>query len=539
VKGLGGFQLVVDARDASAVERLRARKRRPDKPFALMFPDLDAVRARCEADALETALLCSAQAPIVLLRKQRHAAGIAPAIAPGSPELGAMLPYTPLHHLLVRELGFPVVATSGNLSEEPIAVDECEALERLGAVADLFLVHDRPIARPVEDSVVRVVLGRELVLRRARGYAPYPLPVPAGGTAPVLLATGAHLKSTVSLLVAGGVVTSAHVGDLDSPEARSAYARAAKDLVALHEAEPAAIACDLHPDYFSTRFAEDSGLPRVPVQHHVAHVAACMAENGLPGPVLGVAWDGTGDGGDGTVWGGEFLLVEAPGHVRRFAHLAHFRLPGGERAVREPRRAALGALHAAGLPWTADLAPVAGFADGERRVLGSMLERGVQAPLTSSAGRLFDAVASLLGLRQVTGFEGQAAMALEWVCDEAAANLPDYSIALEGDAPIRLDWHPMLEAILRDLRRGAPAGAIAAAFHRALAEAIARVARRAGIRQVALTGGCFQNRFLLECSVEALRTAGLEPFWHRQVPPNDGGISIGQAAWAAATMAGR
>jgi len=538
MKGLGGFHLLVDARNAAAVARLRARKRRPDKPFALMFPDLESIRAQCEADDLETALLASPRAPIVLLRRRTDATGLAPEIAPGSPELGAMLPYTPLHHLLLRELGFPVVATSGNLSEEPIAFDEREALERLGGVADLFLVHDRPIARPVEDSVVRVVLGRELVLRRARGYAPYPLPIPAGGKAPVLLATGAHLKSTVSLLVADGVVTSAHVGDLDTPEARSAYTRAAEDLEALHEAAPAAIACDLHPDYFSTRFAEDSGLPRVPVQHHVAHVAACMVENGLRGPVLGVAWDGTGDGGDGTIWGGEFLLVEAPGRVRRIAHLAHFRLPGVERAVREPRRAAFGVLHAAGIEWAAELAPVASFAEDERRVLRTMLERGVQAPLASSAGRLFDAVASLLGLRQVATFEGQAAMELEWACDEADAKLPGYAIALEGDAPIRLDWRPMLAAIAEDLRRGVPVGAIAAAFHRALADAIAAVARRAGIRQIALTGGCFQNRILLERSVEALRAAGLEPFWHRQVPPNDGGISVGQAVWATATLSG-
>jgi hydrogenase maturation protein HypF len=536
VKGLGGFHLMVDARDTAAVARLRARKRRPDKPFALMFPDLDSIRAQCEANALETALLTSSQAPIVLLRRRRDAAGLAREIAPGSPELGAMLPYTPLHHLLMRELGFPVVATSGNLSEEPIAFDERAALERLGAMADLFLGHDRPIARPVEDSVVRVVLGRELVLRRARGYAPYPLPVLEG--APVLLATGAHMKCTVSLVAAGGIVTSAHIGDLDTPEARSAYARAAEDLEALYEAAPVAIACDPHPDYFSTRFAEQTGLPRVPVQHHLAHVAACMAENGLRGPVLGVAWDGTGDGGDGTVWGGEFLLVEAPGRVRRVAHLAHFRLPGGERAVREPRRAALGALHEAGLGCPDDLPPVAGFPEEERKVLRAMLAQGIQAPLTSSAGRLFDAVASLLGLRQLASFEGQAAMELEWACDQDAASLPDYAIALEGDAPIRLDWRPMLAAIVRDLRGGVPAGTIATAFHRALATAIAEVARRAGIHQVALTGGCFQNRILLQRSVEALRAAGLEPFWHRQVPPNDGGLSVGQAAWAAATLGG-
>ncbi len=548
VKGLGGFHLWVDGRSPAAVERLRSRKGRAEKPFALMFPGLAAVRALCEVAPPEAQLLESPQAPIVLLRRraatESGAYGLAAQVAPGSPELGAMLPYTPLHHLLMGALGFPVVATSGNRGEEPIAIDEREALDRLQGIADLFLVHDRPIARPVEDSVVRVVLGRELVLRRGRGYAPYPLPLAGAEEAPGLIATGAHLKNTVSLLVAGRIVTSAHLGDLGTPEARAAFEQAVEDVTRLYDAAPAAVVCDLHPDYASTQYAERSGLPRVPVQHHVAHVAACMAENGLPGPVLGVAWDGTGYGTDGTIWGGEFLLIGERAEVRRMAHLRRFRLPGGERAVQEPRRAALGVLYEVFgdrfLEEAADLGPLRSFAASEQRVLHAMLAQGTHAPLISSAGRLFDAVAALAGLRQVSSYEGQAAIELEWHLDEAAG-LPAYPVDLvAGDArgtePWIVDWAPMVWRIVSDVRAGVPGGAVAAAFHRALVEAIVAVARRAGVPRLALTGGCFQNRHLLEWAVLRLREEGFEPFWHRQVPPNDGGISVGQAAWAAARL---
>ena len=542
VKGLGGFHLWVDARSATAVERLRSRKGRADKPFALMFPDLAAVRSHCELSSHEAALLASPQAPIVLLRRRSDgdAPALAPQIAPGCPELGAMLPYAPLHHLLLRELGFAVVATSGNRSEEPIATDEREAIARLQGVADLYLVHDRPIARPVEDSVARVVLGREVLLRRARGYAPYPLAVPQAGQSDVLLAVGAHMKSTVSLAAAGQVVTSSHLGDLDAPEGRDAHAAAARDLAALYEVAPAAIACDLHPDYASTRYAERSGLPLVRVQHHVAHVSACVAENGLSGEVLGVAWDGSGYGPDGTVWGGEFLLLDGAG-ARRVAHLRTFRLPGGERAVREPRRAALGALYEllgdAGFE-DSDLLSRFSFDANELRVLRSMLAGGIHAPLTSSAGRLFDAVAALAGVRQVASYEGQAAIELEWSIDDAGG-LPAYPVELReySGRPLVVDWAPMLRGIVHDLGSGATRGAVAAAFHRALATAIAAVAARIGVHRVALSGGCFQNRHLLEWSVERLRAAGFEPFWHRLVPSNDGGISLGQAAWAATQRA--
>jgi hydrogenase maturation protein HypF len=542
VKGLGGFHLWADARDADAVARLRQRKGRAEKPFALMLADLAAVRAQCALAPQEAGLLASPQAPIVLLRRRATSAApaLAAQVAPGSPELGVMLPYTPLHHLLMRELRFPVVATSGNRSEEPIAVDEREALDRLHGIAELFLVHDRPIARPVEDSVARVVLNRETLLRRGRGYAPYPLPLPHAGQGGAVLAVGAHLKNTVSLALAHQVVTGPHVGDLEAPEARDAFEEATRSLTGLYDATPSALACDLHPDYASTRYAEGSGLPLVRVQHHVAHVAACVAENGLRGAVLGVAWDGSGYGPDGTIWGGEFLKLDGP-RAQRVAHLRRFRLPGGERAIREPRRAALGALHEAlgeDLFEDQGLTDAMNFGVAELRVLRAMLANGTHAPLTSSAGRLFDAVAALVGVRQVASFEGQAAMELEWCIDEAAG-LPAYAVELlaEGERPLIVDWGPMLRSMVRDVRDGAAPGAVATGFHRALADAIVAVARRIGVHQVALSGGCFQNRHLLEWSVERLRAQGFEAFWHHKVPSNDGGLSVGQAAWAAALRA--
>lgn len=323
VKGIGGFHLLVDARDEAAVRRLRVRKRREEKPFAVMFPSLAEVNASSRVNPAEESLLTAAARPMVLLR--RTGGSIAAAVAPGNPWLGALLPYTPLHHLLMRELGFPVVATSGNASDEPIVSDERDALERLGGIADLFIVHDRPIVRPVDDSVARVVCGRELLLRRARGYAPAPIMLKAAQSG--ILAFGGHLKNTVALTHGDGAVLSQHIGDLDTVEARAAHTRAAEDLVQLHAERPVLAVRDLHPDYASTRAAEASGLPVLAVQHHLAHVAACMAEHGIVPPVLGVAWDSTGYGTDGTIWGGEFLLIAARGSSR-FAKLRPFRLPG-------------------------------------------------------------------------------------------------------------------------------------------------------------------------------------------------------------------
>jgi hydrogenase maturation protein HypF len=536
LKGLGGFQLLVDARDEAAVRRLRARKRRPRKPLALMVPDIAAAAALAAISATERDALCSPAAPIVLLRALPAAsAALAPSVAPGSLCLGLMLPTSPLHRLLTRALGFPVVATSGNLGEAPIIGEESEALARLADVADAFLVHDRPIARTVDDSVVRVIAGAPTVLRRARGYAPLPLPFPA--TTTTILALGGHQKNAVAIGSSGQIMLGPHGGDLDREETRTAFARSAERLLALHGLRARAVACDRHPDYASTRHAERLGLPLLRVPHHLAHALSGMVDHGLGGPVLAVAWDGTGYGGDGTIWGGEFLAV-APPRYRRVAHLLPFRLPGGEAAVREPRRAALGVLHilhgAAAVDLMDRFAPAGGFSARERHVLGAMLARGINAPLTSSAGRLFDAVASLLGLCQRSGFEGEAAMALEAAADmaEADAPLPD-AVLRTGTDPLVVDWRPILAALLTGCERGVSPAALAAGFHSALANAIAAVARQLGAEKVLLTGGCFQNARLTELAVARLGAIGVEAFCHRRVPPNDGGLAVGQIAFAA------
>jgi hydrogenase maturation protein HypF len=555
VKGLGGFHLMVLAEDAAAVDRLRARKRREAKPLAVMCPSRAVAARLAEVGPLEARALESPEAPIVLCRR-RPDAPVAGAVAPGNPWLGLLLPYTPLHHLLLADLGRSVVATSGNVSDEPICTDEHEALTRLGGIADLFLVHDRPIVRHVDDSLVRIVLGRELVLRRARGFAPLPVRVPVA--LPPVLAVGGHLKNTVALARGPEVFLSQHFGDLDTARARTAFEQGIADLRRLFEIAPEQVMADAHPDYHSTRHAAATGLPVQPVQHHYAHVLACMAENHLAAPVLGVAWDGTGLGPDGTIWGGEFLRVSER-DVQRVAHLRPFRLPGGEQAVKEPRRAALGLLHAVlgdQLYERRDLAPVQAFKPAELRTWRPLLARGQNAPWTSSVGRLFDAVASLLDLRQVARFEGQAAMDLEFAFEPGDA-LDSYPIELRAaesaDAPAPApaasarpdpafappgrcwvaDWAPLVHALLRDLRVGTPVWQIAARFHNSLAELVVAVARQAGERRVVLSGGCFQNKYLLERAVEALRSAGFSPYWHQRVPPNDGGLALGQAVAAA------
>jgi hydrogenase maturation protein HypF len=453
-----------------------------------------------------------------------------------------MLPYAPLHHLLLRELGFPIVATSGNLSDEPIATDETEALIRLKGIADLFLVHNRPIVRPIDDSVARIVCGRDQLLRRARGYAPAPIQM--DGLASGILALGGHLKTTVAVTLEDAVLLSQHLGDLETVAAREAHGRAVDDILKLRGLAPRLVVRDLHPDYATSRMADEMGLPVAGVQHHLAHVAACMAEHGIAPPVLGVAWDGTGYGTDGTIWGGEFLLVTEKGW-RRVAHLRGFCLPGGELAVREPRRAAIGLLYEAfGDDAFAmeELAPIAEFSPAERKVLQTMLRNDVNAPRTSSIGRLFDGFAALCGLRQSTSYEGQTAAEFEWAADGIAAERPYEFPLIPGsakDSPWILDWKPALDGMLSDRLRGVPTGAVSAAFHDGLAAALVAVARQIGEPRVILTGGCFQNARLTETAVAALRAAGHEPIWHRRVPPNDGGIALGQAVWAAWRMSGR
>jgi len=544
LKGLGGFQLLVNARDAGAVRRLRARKHREEKPFAVMCADVARADAAGVVSALERRLLTSPEAPIVLLEKRRDggSASVALNVAPGSAHLGVMLPYTPLHHLLMADVGRPLVCTSGNLSDEPMVIDEAEAVERLGGIADLFLVHDRPIVRHVDDSIARVMLGRELVMRRARGYAP--LPVDVGWQMPPTLAVGGHLKNTVAIASGSQVFISQHIGDLDHQRSQEAFRGAVSSLERLLQVEPEAVIADAHPGYASTAFARGTGLPLRQVQHHMAHVASCMAENQLTGPVLGVSWDGTGDGQDGTVWGGEFLSV-SDGAFSRVACVRPFRLPGGERAIREPRRSALGLLHALSGPAAATSSVLAdAFTTAERAVMVQALTAGLNAPVTSSAGRLFDAVAALTGLRYRSSFEGQAAMALEAAVDPAETGR--YPVRLD-DQPDRfalvpawhvpswvVDWEPAITGVMRDVAARVDTGVIAARFHNTLADMIVAVAVRVGEARVVLSGGCFQNRVLMERTVAGLRDAGFRPYWHQRVPPNDGGIALGQVAALAA-----
>lgn len=554
VKGLGGFQLVVDASNPVAIAHLREHKPRRDKPFALMVADLDQARALVAVSPAAEALLTAPEAPIVLLpRHEANASTLAVAaeVAPGNPTLGIMLPYTPLHHLLLHEVGQPVVATSGNLADEPICIDEAEAMDRLGPMADLFLVHDRPIARHVDDSVAWIVDGAPQLLRRARGYAPLPVLLPQ--SVPTLLAVGAHLKNTVALSVRNQVFISQHIGDLETAEAMAAFERVIADFIRLYEAIPAAIAHDLHPDYLSTHWALEHGQPAsplIPVQHHHAHLASCLADHGLEGQALGVTWDGTGYGTDGTIWGGEFLLGGAAG-FQRVAHLRPFHLPGGDAAVKQPRRVAfalLWELYGDEVMGWEHLAPVAALPAADRQVLAQMLRRDFHTPQTTSVGRLFDGVAALLGLHQTVTFEGQAAMALEFVAE--STELRPYPLPVRSGPAIAgpvarsatgvaliLDWQPLLEAILADLRHGVSSGIMAARFHLALTDGILALASLVGESRVALTGGCFQNRLLIERTASRLREAGFQVLLHRQVPPNDGGISLGQIAVAAAQLA--
>jgi hydrogenase maturation protein HypF len=533
VKGLGGFHLMVDARDAEAVGELRRRKHREEKPLAVMFPDCDSVERVARVSEQELRILTSPESPIVLLEKRPDTGLVCDGIAPGNPYIGAMLPYTPLHHLLLNELGFPVVATSGNLSEEPICIDEHEAAHRLKGIADHFLVHDRPIVRQVDDSIVRIVMGRPTVLRRARGFAP--LPVRLVADVPPGLAVGGHLKNSVAVSNGDQIFVSQHIGDLETGPAFQAFKRVISDLEHLLEVEPKAVAYDMHPDYLSTGWARGTKLRHLPVQHHYAHVLSCMAENEVCPPALGVAWDGTGYGTDGTIWGGEFLRVNEDG-FDRVAHFHTFPLPGGDAAIREPRRSGIGLLYSifgANACEVGELETIRSFTSAELSIICGMLSRGINSPLTSSAGRIFDAVASLIGLRQKIGFEGQAAMELEFIADRGVADRYPFSVD-ETDTTAVIDPAEMVRAILRDREEHVPNSTIASRFHNTMAEIMVAIAKLAGEEKIALSGGCFQNKLLTELAVTRLRSEGFKVYWHQRIPPNDGGIALGQLAALAA-----
>jgi hydrogenase maturation protein HypF len=529
IKGLGGFHLACDARNESAVRRLRARKRRSDKPFALMARDLAAIEEVCEVSDADRAALTSPRSPIVILPRKAEAA-LPEAIAPGNRTIGIMLPYTPLHHLLFADAPYGLlVMTSGNLSEEPIVVSNGEAQQRLAGVADWFLLHNRDIYMRVDDSVVRTFEGAERVLRRSRGYAP--LTMDLGRAVPELLACGGELKNAFCLTKGRHAILSQHIGDLENYETLVFFEETLANLKRLFRVEPHAVAYDLHPLYLSTRYALDiPNLPKVGVQHHHAHIASCMAENGLSGQVIGVAFDGSGYGPDGAIWGGEFLVAGYAGFERR-AHLRYIPLAGGDAAVREPWRAALGYLVDSGAG-----AFACQFVPEERvRIVRLMIEKGVNTVRTSSCGRLFDAVAAIVGLRQAVTFEGQAAIELEMAAQDGVAER--YPFEIEGDGPWELDFRPAIERIVREAAAGVPQGVVSARFHNTLADAIVETCRRirgeTKLARVCLSGGTFQNMRLLTTAAPALRAAGFQVVLHAKVPPNDGGIALGQAAIAA------
>lgn len=533
VKGVGGFHLMCDATDEAVVVELRRRKHRDEKPLAVMFPSLAALEAVAELSDEARALLQSPQAPVVLVRR-RLSAELAPSIAPGNPWIGALLPYAPVHVLLLELCGRPLVATSANLAEEPLCTDDREARVRLGAIADGFLGHNRPIARPVDDSVVRLTArGDAILLRRARGYAPSPLQLPAELKEPVLC-VGGQMKNAVAVAAGRRVVLSPHIGDLENVITQTAFGRTIEMLSELHGARATTVVHDKHPGYASTTFALKSGMKRVAVQHHLAHVLACLLDNRQAADgVLGVAWDGTGYGEDGTVWGGEFILCER-GVATRYARLRPFQLPGGEAAVRDARRVAFALARAAGEEGGLDeLAESFGFKPAEAATLRTMLAQKLNSPRCSSAGRLFDAAGALLGLGRRNSFEGQTALAVEAAAmgglrHEEAMAFPVVD-ACGGGAIKEIDWQPAL----RELRSTEfDVAARAAAFHRGLARAIAEVARSAGVGTVALTGGCFQNALLHDLTRAELERAGFRVLVHRRLSPNDGNLAAGQALGA-------
>jgi hydrogenase maturation protein HypF len=553
IKGLGGYHLACDATSETAVAELRRRKHRAEKPLAVMVRDLSAVGGLAEVDDREAALLTSPQRPIVLLRR-RPGTPLTPLVAPGNPFLGVLLPYTPLHHLLFRpvpdfEIPVPttLVMTSGNLTDEPICYEDADARRRLGGVVDSWLVHDRPIHVPCDDSVVRVDAGEVLPIRRARGYAPLPVRLPYEVTP--TLATGGELKNAFCLASGRDAWMSQHIGDMGSVETLAAFGRSTAQFEDVYAVAPDRVACDAHPGYQVRRWAEDhaGGRSVQLVQHHHAHIASVMVEHGVPAGerVIGFAFDGTGYGTDGAIWGGE-VLVAGYDQFERAAHLQYVSMPGGDATIRKPYRSALAHLWAAGIEWSPDLGPVQAASRVELVALERQLQRGTFCVPTSSMGRLFDAVSSLLGVRHTASYEAQAAIELETVAGDGegdgavdGARSPDAYRFAVGE---QIDPGPVLRAMVADLRQGCPVGAVAAGFHLAVARLIGELAEllrdATGIERVALSGGVFQNVLVVRLARAELSRRQLQVLTHGVVPPNDGGLALGQAAVAGAAGAG-
>jgi hydrogenase maturation protein HypF len=554
IKGIGGFHLSVDATNQAAVMRLRERKRRFGKPLAVMVKDVEAARMACALTAQDEALLKTSARPIVLSRK-RDGCGIAEGVAPGIPWLGVFLPYAPLQHLLFADPRVQaLVMTSANLSEEPIAIDNDEARARLGGIADCFLMHDREILQRCDDSVAAVVDGAPQLIRRARGFVPLGVELPEGLhlDAPPLLAVGGHMKNVFALARGRHVYQSQHLGDLENLTGLEFFKESLDHLMRTFEIEPETVVHDLHPGYLATTWAKEwareRGLRLIAVQHHHAHIAGCMAEHGLEGDAIGLSLDGTGYGTDGRIWGGEVLVCRLEG-FERFAHLEYVPMPGGEAAIKEPWRMALGHLSAAGFDVGADeMLELLGAHKNEARVLRRMMERGVNAPLTSSLGRLFDAVAAVVLGRRDVDYEAQAAIELEGLAVDEPYDEPGYAMEFAGGdwaarEPVRIGAGPLWRAVVEELRAGVNKARIAGRFHAGVAAGFVRaavLARRAtGVEQVALSGGCMHNRRLARLLRVGLEAEGFEVFQHRQVSPGDGGLSYGQAVVGAAVLAKR
>jgi hydrogenase maturation protein HypF len=524
LKAFGGFQLMVDAQNPEALLRLRKLKNRPDKPFALLYPNLTMVRLDCQVSPQEAEILESPAAPIVLLKPHKIS---------HFPTVGVMLPSTGLHHLLSQSLSFPIVATSGNLGDEAICANQEEALARLGGLCDLFLSHNRPIVQALDDSVVRVMGNHPVVLRQARGYAPLTLKIKDSKEPIQTLALGAQQKNCIALRNNDSIILSGHIGDLQSLSNFQFFKKTIDHLGNLYHLSPQGIACDAHQDYVSNQFAHSKAqslnLPILPVQHHYAHVLSCLVDNQIDFPVLGVAWDGTGYGLDGTIWGSEFLQLLKAGQWKRVAHLRAFPLPRGEECSKNPRLSALGLL------WECwgdvlfkceDIATLKAFTAEELVILLKMLKQKLNTPYTCSMGRLFDAVASILDIEQIVSFSGQAPMKLEALCQlHSSKSFYHFTIDFNNG---QIDWRPMIDKIFADLEAGVSLAQLSVFFHNSLAEMVVQVAQFIGISQVLLTGGCFENCFLLERTIERLEEEGFKPYWHHQIPPNDGGIAAGQ-----------
>jgi len=535
IKGLGGFHLVVDATNEQAVFSLRKKKHREEKPFALMFPDIEMIKQFCSVSELEERLLKSLESPIVLLRKKENSQlklselKISDLVAPDNPYLGVMLPYTPLHHILMRKLNKPIVATSGNLSEEPICIDEYEALKRLKGIADYFLVHNRPILRHCDDSIVRIVKEREFIIRRARGYAPLPYLIDYENESDKqIIAVGGHLKNTISLKKNNQVFISQHIGDLSTAESFNAFTKTINDFKSLYEFNKITFVGDLHPDYLSTTFLKQQNLNYHLVQHHLSHIAACKLENQFKGEALGVSWDGTGFGLDGKIWGSEFFFIDD----ESFSHLGQFKkfhLPSGEKAIREPKRTLAGVLFEIfNEKIVENEILLSKFAQSELKLIVDMINKKINSPECVSAGRLFDAVSSLIGITDHSNFEGQAAMKLEFAIKE---NVNDfYEFELIKNDKIIIDWTKIILGLIDDLRKGKDKGALSAKFHNTLVEVIVEFAKQFSFKKILLSGGCFQNIYLLNRTIDRLREEGFQPYWHQRIPTNDGGISFGQIA---------